>query len=141
MAPDARQNEEAPKRRWPRRVALAVAAACLLLVVGTWALVSTDRWPFDESRQPARAVFRLNRVVGLWLVGDGGDSPAGTWLLAHSVPLSHRAPGSFHSYDEGGAAGTEAYTWTDKSGTVHFSARPEDVPAKARRRPDAGRGR
>ncbi len=57
---------------------LLVAATFLLLLlgaVGVWYTVSTDAWPWDERREPARTVWALNAKLGKFLFDHGQDTP------------------------------------------------------------------
>lgn len=70
-----------------RRIVLfGLLAGPLLGAAATWALVSTDRWPLDDRREPALTVWKLNRAVGHWLA-DHGEAPPST-VLPQATPES-----------------------------------------------------
>jgi len=41
-----------------------------------WALVTTGKWPLDDRKQPAMAIYTLNSALGQWLVDHGEPIPA-----------------------------------------------------------------
>ena len=45
----------------------SLPAVALSLVVGLWAVVTTDHWPLDDKKLPATAVWKVNRLIGKWL--------------------------------------------------------------------------
>lgn len=58
------------------RTVVAVTFLLLLLGVGgAWFTVSTDRWPWDDRAQPAKAVWALNDSLGRFLYEHGQDTP------------------------------------------------------------------
>ena len=67
-----------------RLVILSLLVAPPLGAAALWALVSTDRWPLDDRREPALTVWRLNGAVGRWLA-EHGEAPPAT-LLPQATP-------------------------------------------------------